>query len=200
MRKKVMSVLAVMGLAAALAGCGGKSGDTAVTETTIELKKDGSVVHTIVETFTEDYYDEARLQAAIQTACDSYNAGKDSGTVEVEEIAREDGMMRVKMNYPDAASYAGFNQSALFVGTVQEAHQAGYDLNVTLVSMQDGEETIGKEEILGMGEKHIAIVREAVDVRVWNKVLYASGDVLSTGDARTVMVGDSEALTYLIFD
>lgn len=200
MRKKVMSVLAVMGLAAALAGCGSKSGDTAVTETTIELKKDGSVVHTIVETFTEDYYDEARLQAAIQTACDSYNAGKDSGTVEVEEIAREDGMMRVKMNYPDAASYAGFNQSALFVGTVQEAHQAGYDLNVTLVSMQDGEETIGKEEILGMGEKHIAIVREAVDVRVWNKVLYASGDVLSTGDARTVMVGDSEALTYLIFD
>ncbi len=197
MRNKIVPVLAAAGLAIGLAGCG--SGDLAVTETTIELKKDGSVVHTIVEEFTEDYYDVSRLQAMIQTSCDSYNAGKENG-VGVEEITNEGGMMRVKMNYPDAAAYAGFNQSALFLGTVKEAHNAGYDLNVTLVSMEDNETTIGKEEILGMGEKHIAIVREAVDVRVWSRVLYASQDVLPTGDAKTVLVGDSDALTYLIFD
>ncbi len=197
MRNKIVPVLAAAGLAIGLAGCG--SGDLAVTETTIELKKDGSVVHTIVEEFTEDYYDVGRLQEMIQTSCDSYNAGEEPG-VAVEEITNEGGVMRVKMSYPDAAAYAGFNQSALFLGTVKEAYNAGYDLNVTLVSMEDRETAIGKEDILGMGEKHIAIVREAVDVRVWNRVLYASGDVLPTGDAKTVLVGDSNALTYLIFD
>lgn len=201
MRKSLALVLAVFLLAAGMAGCGESS--QTVTETTIELKKDGSVVHTIVEDFSaEPYYDIGKLQTMIQTACDEYNAGKQTGTVTLEEITEEtgNGVWTVKMLYPDASAYAGFNQSALFVGTVKEAYSAGYDMNVTLVSLQDDTQTIGKDDILGMGEKHMAIVREAVDVRVWNKVLYASGDVLPIGDGRTVMVGDSEALTYIIFE
>ncbi len=201
MRKSFALVLAIFLLAAGMTGCGESS--PAVTETTIELKKDGSVVHTIVEDFSEEtYYDMAKLQAMIQTACDAYNAGKQTGTVTLEGIAEEggNGIWTVRMLYPDASVYAGFNQSALFVGTVKEAYDAGYDMDVTLVSLQDDTQTITKDDILGMGEKHIAIVREAVDVRVWDKVLYVSGDVLPIGDDKTVMVGDSEVLTYIIFE
>lgn len=198
MRKGLALALAIVCMTVGLAGCG--EGDSAVTVTTIEVKKDGSVVHTIVEDFAESYYDMQELGNMIQTACDSYNASTGDGTVTVEETAETEGVLRVVMKYKDAAAYAGFNKLALFAGTVKDAYNAGYDLDVTLYSLQDESDTIGKEEILGMGEEHIVILREAVDVRVWNKVLYASGDVLGTGDSRTVMVGDSTALTYIIFD
>lgn len=198
MRKGLALVLAIVCMTVGMTGCGGS--DSAVTATTIEVKKDGSVVHTIVEDFAETYYDMQELQNMIQTACSSYNAAAGDGTVTVESAEETEGVLTVIMKYKDAAAYAGFNKLALFVGTVKDAYNAGYDLDVTLYSLQDESDAIGKEEILGMGEKHIVILREAVDVRVWNKVLYASGDVLGTGDSRTVMVGDSTALTYIIFD
>lgn len=199
MRKGLALVLIIAVMAMGLAGCG-ESSDSAVTETTIELKKNGSVIHTIVEDFAEDYYDLQELENMIQTSCDSYNASAGADAVVVTEVAEEEGVLTLKMTYKDTSAYAGFNKLALFAGTVKDAYNAGYDLDVTLYSMEDDSESIGKEEILGMGEKHIAIVREAVDVKVWNKVLYASGDVLATGDSKTVMVGDNSALTYIIFE
>lgn len=199
MRKSLALVLAIAVMTMAFAGCG-NSGDSVVTETTIELKKDGSVIHTIVESFTEDYYDLQELTDMIQAACDSYNASAGADAVAVSDMSENEGILTVKMTYRDASAYAGFNKLALFSGTIKDAYNAGYDLNVTLYSLQDDSVSVGKEEILGMGEKHIAIVREAVDVKVWDKVLYASGDVLGTGDGRTVMVGDNSALTYIIFE
>ena len=63
----------------------------------------------------------------------------------------------------------------------------------------DGEQ-IGKEDLLKMGEKHIAVVREAVNVRVWDKVRYGSEDVKATANAKTVSVTDADMLTYILFD
>lgn len=199
MRKGLAVFLVIAVMTIGLTGCGSSS-DSVVTETTIEVKKDGSVVHTIVEAFAEDYYDQQELENMIQTACDSYNATAGADSVAVSGIMKEEDVLTVTMKYKDAVAYAGFNQLALFSGTVKDAYNAGYDLDVTLYSMQDDSDTIGKEEILGMGEKHIVILREAVDVKVWNKVAYASGDVLRTGDSKTVMVGDNSALSYIIFD
>ena len=84
------------------------------------------------------------------------------------------------MQYADASAYSAFNKLALFVGTVKDAFNAGYDLNVTLSSLKGDGEQIGKEDLLKMGEKHIAVVREAVNVRVWDKVRYGSEAVSYT--------------------
>lgn len=199
MRKYLALFLVIAVMTMGLAGCGDDS-DSAVTETTIEIKKDGSVIHTIVEAFGEDYYDLQELENMIQNACDSYNATAGADSVTVSDIVQDEELLTVTMNYKDAAAYAGFNQLALFAGSVKDAYNAGYDLDVSLYSLQDDSDVIGKEDILGMGEKHIVILREAVDVKVWNKVIYASGDVLKTGNNRTVMVGDNSALSYIIFD
>lgn len=198
MRKKLALMLASVIMIIGLAGCG--SSESAVTATTIEVKKDGSVIHTIVEDFSEDYYDLEALEREIQDACDTYNASAGEGSVTVGEAVVEDGVLTVRMTYQNAAAYAGFNKQALFSGTVKDAYNAGYDLDVTLYSIQDDGETIGKDDLLNMGEQHIVILREAVDVRVWDKVLYVSGDVLKTGDSRMVMVGGGSALTYIVFE
>lgn len=112
----------------------------------------------------------------------------------------DDHTVTVVMQYADASAYSAFNKLALFVGTVKDAFNAGYDLNVTLSSLKGDGEQIGKEDLLKMGEKHIAVVREAVNVRVWDKVRYGSEDVEATANAKTVSVTDADMLTYILFD
>ena len=48
-----MRALCILCLAAMLTGCGR---EPEVTETTIEVKKNGQEVHTIIEDFSESYY------------------------------------------------------------------------------------------------------------------------------------------------
>ena len=107
-------------------------------------------------------------------ACDTYNetAGKEAVKMESAEVS--EGTATVVMTYDSTQSYSDFNRQALFAGTVKDAFKAGYDLNVTLFPVKEGEEPIGKDELLSMGEKKIAIVREAVDVTVWGKIRYLS--------------------------
>lgn len=198
MRKSLILAAAVVCLAAVFAGCGGS--ESAMTETTIDVKKNGSVVHTIVEDFAEDYYDLQALQDTISQSCDAYNEAAGKEAVTVKSVAAVDGIVAVVMNYQDSAAYAGFNKQALFTGTVKDAFNAGYDLDVTLLSAKKEGAAIGKEELLGMGEKHVVIVREAVNVRVWDDILYYSEDVTPAGNAKTVTVTDGNMLTYIVFD
>ena len=185
-RKWIMRALCILCLAAMLTGCGR---EPEVTETTIEVKKNGQVVHTIIEDFSESYYNLDELESTIQQACDTYNASAGKEAV-VLKAAKEndDHTVTVVMQYADASAYSAFNKLALFVGTVKDAFNAGYDLK------------IGKEDLLKMGEKHIAVVREAVNVRVWDKVRYGSEDVEATANAKTVSVTDADMLTYILFD
>ena len=155
MRKFMAHILAGLCFAAFLTGCT-DSQDTA-DRTLIELKKSGSVVHTIVEDFAESYYDIEELKNAIGQACDTYNetAGKEAVKMESAEVS--EGTATVVMTYDSTQSYSDFNRQALFAGTVKDAFKAGYDLNVTLFPVKEGEEPIGKDELLSMGEKKIAI-------------------------------------------
>lgn len=196
-RKWIMRALCVLCLAAMLTGCGS---EPEVTETTIEVKKNGEVVHTIVEDFSENYYDLDELTSTIEQACDTYNASAGKEAVTLKSAEKSDNAVKVVMQYADASTYSAFNKLALFVGTVKDAFNAGYDLNVTLSPLAGDDGQIGKEELLGMGEKHIAVVREAVNVRVWGKVRYGSEDVEATADAKTVSVTDGDMLTYILFD
>ena len=175
-RKWIMRALCILCLAAMLTGCGR---EPEVTETTIEVKKNGQVVHTIIEDFSESYYNLDELESTIQQACDTYNASAGKEAV-VLKAAKEndDHTVTVVMQYADASAYSAFNKLALFVGTVKDAFNAGYDLNVTLSSLK------------GDGEQ----------IRVWDKVRYGSEDVEATANAKTVSVTDADMLTYILFD
>lgn len=198
MRKFMTRILMLLCLTAFLAGCGERESTAARTE--IALKKNGSVVHTIVEDFAESYYDLEELKSTIEQSCDAYNelAGKEA--VKMERAEAADGTVTVVMIYDSTQSYSDFNKQALFAGTVKDAFKAGYDLNVTLLPVKEGEAAIGKDELLGMGEKKIAIVREAVDVTVWGKIRYLSEDAVPGDDADTASVTDENSLTYILFD
>lgn len=195
MRKKWILVLAAGCLLLGLAGCGEKEFD----RTTVEIKKNGHIVQTIVEDFSEPYYDLEELQTTIENECGAYNeAAGEKKAVAFLDAEEKDGVLTAKLEYKNAAAYAGFNKKALFCGTIQEAYQSGYDLAVTLRSAQEDGKTVGKAELLEMSKAHVLIIREAVDVRVWDKVLCYSDDVMPRED-NSLRVTDQEMLTYIVF-
>ena len=194
MKRILRWMLAALCAASLLTGCG----DASPRRTTIEVKKNGRITHTIVEDFAENYYSLDALKEMIQTACDTYNTTMSGDLVRLKEAKEEDGVLTAVMEYESAAAYSGFNRQALFIGTVKEAKAAGYDLNVTLTDAGKDGGTVGKAELLEKEDSHILVIREAVDVRVWDKVLCYSDDVTPQDDG-SLTVSDDQTLSFIVF-
>ena len=193
MRKMVLLLLAA---ALLLAGCGGNESTEDVTN--LEFRKNGQVVHTIVEDFSASYYSLDELQSQVQTQVDAYNESAGSARIKVNSAEVNDGVITMVMTFQGAEDYSSFYRQALYCGTVRDAFNAGYDLNIELVSAQEEGTTIGRQDILEMGDRHIIVVREPIAVRPYADILYASSSVEVSG-SREATVTDSEALSYIIF-
>ena len=179
-----------------LAGCGGNKSTEDVTS--LEFKKNGEVVHTIVEDFSASYYSLEELESQVQAQVDEYNTNAGSQRIRVDSAEVTDGVITMVMTFEGAEDYSSFYRQALFCGTVKDAFNAGYDLDVQLASAQAEGASIGRQDILEMGERHIAVVREPIVVKTYADILYASGSVEVTGN-REATVTDSQELSYIIF-
>lgn len=194
--RKITILLLIVSMTVLLAGCG--SGGSAESETTLEFKKNGQVVHTIVEDFSADYYDLDELETDVKSQIEEYNTRVGSDRISLDSSELEDGTLTMVMTFQGAEDYSSFYRQALFCGTVKAAFEAGYDLDIELNSVQEEGTTINKQDILDMGERHIIVVREAIHLKPCADILYASGDVEVTGD-RDAVVTDGQSLSYIIF-
>lgn len=202
-----------------LAGCGSNDGSNSGSNdgnnetdmeasSFLEIKKDGSVIETIVEDFSGEYYEEEELKNFIMSEVADFNNTSDLDKISVEQFENKDGVIHVKIVYPSVLSYAAYNSDeynskTLFFGTVAEAYDAGMELDVTLTDGKDQEKTIGKEELLGMGDSHILISEEPVAVKVFGRIAYVSENVSVTGKNKAVMnigeEGDLSDRWYIVF-
>lgn len=198
MRKILLLLLTVAGTAALLSGCGKE--ESAGDATRLELKKDGQIVHTIVEDFSQDYYNLEELKGNVEAQIAEYNttAGNDRITLDSAEV--EEGIIRLVMTFRSAENYSGFYRQALFCGTVKDAFNTGYDLDVQLHGIGEDNTVVGRQEILEMGGKHIVVVREAIQIKTFGNILYVSSGVEPLGNGREVNVTDKENLSYIIFE
>lgn len=194
--RKITILLLIVSMTVLLAGCG--SGGSAESETTLEFKKNGQVVHTIVEDFSADYYDLDELETDVKNQIEEYNTRVGSDRISLDSSELEDGTLTMVMTFQGAEDYSSFYRQALFCGTVKAAFEAGYDLDIELNSAQEEGTTINKQDILDMGERHIIVAREAIHLKPYADILYASGDVEVTGD-RDAVVTDGQSLSYIIF-
>ena len=155
----------------------------------VEVRKDGSITETLVEDFAEEYYDEESLRNMLLAEVAEFNKSHGDAAVSVDKLEREDGAVTVQLTYPSAEIYSqyntdDYNEKKLYCGTVKDAYDAGYPLDV---SMQDtkGENTIGKQELLEMGEQYILITDDGQNCSVGEiKGICISrlGDLRGTGE------------------
>lgn len=198
MRKNLILILAAVLIAAGLTGCNSRDAD--VTETTIEVKKNKTVVQTIIEDFSEPYYDLDSLTSEISGSIEAYNEKSGKQAVTLTAAEAKDGIVKVVLTYQDSQAYSGFNKLAFFAGSIKDAYNAGYNLDVQLQDADASGEQIGKAELLSMGDKNVVILREALNVKVWGKILYYTEDVTKTDAKQTVRVSDDNRLTFIVFD
>ena len=187
--KKLRTAGILTALAIGLTACGTDEDAQQEAVNSLTLVRNGSVENTIIESFDKEYYDLDGLNAMIEDSIVQYQ--KQNPTAEITLVQSEltGDQVQVTMKYDSSSSYMGYNSETLFVGTVQEAYAQGYDLNVTLKDVQDETVTISRQELLGMGERHIAILElpASGDDTVSRMRLKCYGDILYTGDGVTLV-------------
>ena len=191
-----------------LTGCGG---ETTVETTTITIQKDGTIEHTMVEEFGAESVD--MLQSMMQEKVKAYNSSS-GGDVAVGSVEAEDGVVKVVMTYPDAEAFDGFMnmdviavdpalRAPFFYGTVEDAYMQGYDLEITLQSV-DGEKALqGKNDLLLMGKNKIIIydnemnLGEPVQISTQEELLYISDNVAAAGK-KVAEVSGTDKMAYIL--
>lgn len=177
--------------------------------TSVSINKDGSISSKIVEDFGESYYDVSTLKTMIETSISDYKAVNASAQVNLKKCDASKGVTNVQIEFGDYEAYAGFNGEYFFAGTIQEANQAGFDLDVTLnaVSNADGRTSVSKADLMGMGSNHIVIFDaarvdeeevETVRVNCFDEILYVSEGV-SAVDSKSADVALAGGYGIIVF-
>lgn len=191
--EKIM-IAVTLGAVCCLVGC---NAEKEKEITTLTLQEDGSIVHTIVESFDRNYYDADELSAMADQKIGDYG-----GTVACESVETKDDKVIVKMTYGTGEDYAGFNNREFFGGTVEEADAKGYRFE----NMKDkgGGDLSG--DIQGAySQNHVLAVQtgagEELSVSVYGNILCVSSNVTISGK-KEAYIGASEDMTtsYIIFE
>lgn len=161
----------------------------------IEVMKDGSIMETITEEFSEEYYDEESLKTMILSEVADFNRSHANDTISVDKLENKNGKITVKIRYPSADIYTeyntdDYNAKTLFNGTVAEAYDAGYSLDISMTDVK-GENTIDKDELLGMGSEKIIISEAPLQIKVPGKILYVGEKVEADSKDEAHMLTDA---------
>ena len=193
--KKIILTILIAALIPALAGCA--QGEENYDETTLTVSKNGRVDQYIIESFDRDYYNIDELKAEYEKAVTAYNESIGGDEIKLKKIELKNSKVYVDIAFTGPSDYESFVGENLFVGTVNDAYDNGYTMDVTLKGVKEGDK-IGKVRIMGMSDKDIIILSEHVRIRTFKDIAYVSAnvDVLSDNEAR--VLSESDGLAYLI--
>lgn len=182
-----------------LVGCS-NIGD--ITQNTIIVNKDGSILGVIVEEFGDSKYVSDELKAMVEEEVATYNsgAGEDKITLQSYEIT-EEGQAKVVLKYASSDDYKEFNEENTFAGTVSEAYDAGYEFADMRSVAGDGQ-VLEKADVLEKGTMKIAIFQENVNIQVNGKIVYVSSGVnlVDKKEATSTDADESIELFYVIYE
>ncbi len=207
-RGAVLLMIAVLGLA----GCGSQEKGAGVSS--ISFGKNGEVIHQIVGSFEQDYYDLEGLKTLAAERVKEYCAEHDQEAVYLDSVKEKGGEISLLFQYATAEDYSSFNYRQLYMGTVKEANEGGYDLDsIAFISPEGDPIELGFTE--DADAKKILIIEtksgEELLVNLEGKVLYInqsanSGQEVSFAGKKSVLIRDqapeekASALTYIVYE
>ncbi|HKM21871.1 MAG TPA: hypothetical protein VJZ01_07495 [Lachnospiraceae bacterium] len=196
-RIKGMILLIACAVIFCLGGCAEKEPD--IETTTVFVQKNGKVTDAIVESFEQGYYSALELQSMLDEEVAAYNAevGQEDAAV-VSRFDVSSGVAKVFVDFKTGQDYADFNQAQFFLGSINEAYEAGIDLDVVMKSTE-GEETLSKEDLLEKGKYKILIIDNPVNVVLYKKILYTSANVEIISDKEARISDEAAGPAYLVF-
>lgn len=207
-RKTKMTVLILL-LSLGLTGCKKDApAEEYAGSNIVEIKRDGSVVNTITESFDEALYDKELLEEFTLKEAAQYNHANKEGALGIKKMEAEKGTASITMEYRTAEDFGQFNEYPFFCGTVAEALEKGYDFSGVELeeagSRADDAETgcIGEDELLEMGSRKILIAsvpeEESLQIKTSGKILYISGAVWEKKNLAAIE-GGADQPAYIVF-
>lgn len=171
-----------------------------VSISSIELLKDGSIEETIIEDFSKDYYNEEELKNMLLFEVAGFNKESGDKNISVDKFEQKNGILTVVIKYPSAETYTEYNTNSysdrkLFYGTVSEAYDAGWPLDIMVKSVKNEEETLGKEELLQMGKSYILITNEIIEIKSAKKIAYIGENIELAAKNKVKTFSDSNGET-----
>ena len=205
MRKRKMMLLVLAFSLFVLSGCGKaqKEKEQEPSDTgaynVVDVKKDGSVINTIEEPFEQEYYNEERLKDLILSEVVDYNQEAGESRVEVKKLSVKKNVVKLVMKFKTAEDFGAFNQHDFFYGTVSDAYDAGYDMDITWKE-NGGDGSITKAELLEMGSRKLIIAegfqKEDITIKASGKILYTGGAAQAEG--KDTAIFPQQELSYLV--
>lgn len=210
--RKVGKTLALSVLILGLAGCG-KSDAPDIKS--LSFDKNGEIIHQVVGSSDQDYYQiqMADLEEFVTGRVEEYCAENGEKKVVLESAEEKDGSILLNFRYASPEDYSGFNYRKLYVGTLSDAADAGYELEaVPFVSMDGDASEIGYIE--DWEEKQLIVLEtksgEEMLVNLPGKTLYVnqsahSGQEITLVGKKAVKISNQEeagttSLSYIIYE
>ena len=166
-------------------------------ETTLTIAKRGRVTESIVENFDKDYYNLEELKSEFNDSVNSYNESIGAQEIKLKKIELKDSRVYVDLEFNGPSDYEKFVGESLFVGSISDAYDNGYSMDVVLKGTEKGDK-IGKVQIMGMSNDSIVILSEHVRIKTFRDIAYVSAnvDLIDSDEAR--VLSESDGLAYLI--
>ena len=193
--KKYSGLALLAAMLIMLSSCGSEK--IVFNEPTVKVSKKGAISQTIVEKFDKDYYDADELKDEFNSAIDDFKKESNEGEITLSDLYTDNGEVFVSLEYSSSEAAKAFNNEDIFYGTVNDAYDNGYTLDVNLKGVEDGT-LIGKSELMEMDKNHIFIVSSAGIVYTPYKVMFVSAGVEVLGDKEVRVSSDSDGLAYIV--
>ena len=223
-RRKSAAAVLILALTLMLGGCGSGGGqvdggtDTAQTDdftNIVEIKKDGTISNTTEAALLPEDADEELVKDFVLRSASACNAGLGGEQIAVKKLTVNKDRVTLTMDYQSAEAFSAFHNYPFFCGTVSEAYEQGYNLDITLTEAgYDAEKgsgepaSVGKEDLLAMGSRNILIAQlppsETLTVQTGGKILYVCGEGIDLQKNSTVSLQGRETdgvreTVYLVY-
>lgn len=161
--KKLIS-LCLLALCLFLTGCS----EEIPEENTIAIDKKGVVTYTVVEEFGKDFYDLEELRGDIEEEIENYNRNFGSDPLTLKTLEADQGTIVMQLRFAGAEDYekyyADYSGAVLFAGTIEEAREAGYNLDGEFLGA-DGSLT-DITQLSNPEKLKVLITNEAISIQV----------------------------------
>lgn len=161
--KKLIS-LCLLALCLFLTGCS----EEIPEENTIAIDKKGVVTYTVVEEFGKDFYDLQELRGDIEEEIENYNRNFGSDPLTLKTLEADQGTIVMQLRFAGAEDYekyyADYSGAVLFAGTIEEAREAGYNLDGEFLGA-DGSLT-DITQLSNPEKLKVLITNEAISIQV----------------------------------
>lgn len=171
----------------ALGSCGTDYADAETN--TVYVLKNGKIVSTDIEDFDEDTYSEDELEDYMEDVIDTYNNENGKKAVKQKSFKVKKDIATLVMEYASADVYKDFNGTEIFVGTIAEAVEAGYDFDVVFANVSGSSvKEASADDFMNDDSYKVVIIKANTTVSVDGNICYVSTENTSEVDKTSVVI------------